>query len=73
MEEYFVKMGTAVAGSVIFVAVAFVLLLAGYFAFDKVLKKLDFEEELKKGNTAVGVFVAGLLIALAIVIGNAIH
>jgi len=73
MEECLVKMGMAVAGSVIFFAVAVVLLFAGWFAFDHKLKKINFEDELLKGNTAVGVMVAGLLVALGLVIAAAIH
>jgi len=35
--------------------------------------KIDFAEELRKGNVAVGLFVAALFIAIAIVIGGALN
>jgi len=48
------------------------LLIGGYFIFDIVLKKIDFNEELKKNNIAVGIVIAGFLIAIGIIIASAI-
>lgn len=35
---------------------------------DKLLKNLDFEEELKKGNVAVAIFASSILLFVALII-----
>lgn len=58
--------------SIVYGLLGMVLLIGGYFIFDIVLKKIDFNEELKKNNISVGIVIAGFLIAVAIVIAAAI-
>ena len=36
-------------------------------------RKLDFEEEIKNGNIAAAIFVAALLLFIAIILGNALR
>lgn len=49
------------------------LMWVSYRVFDILSPKIDFAEELRKGNLAVGVFIAALFIAIAIVIGGALN
>lgn len=60
-------------GSLLFGIVGIVLFLLGYFAFDKLTPKLEVEEELAKGNMAVGIVVGALLVSIAIVISSVLH
>ena len=49
-----------------------VLLVFGYKLFDWVLRKVDFDEELNKGNIAVAIVAAALIIGVSIIIHAAI-
>jgi len=60
-------------GSLLFGIVGIALFLLGYFAFDKLTPKLEVEEELAKGNMAVGIVVGALLVSIAIVISSVLH
>jgi putative membrane protein len=60
-------------GSLLFGVVGIALFLLGYFAFDKLTPKLEVEEELAKGNMAVGIVVGALLVSIAIVISSVLH
>jgi putative membrane protein len=60
-------------GSLLFGVVGITLFLLGYFAFDKLTPKLEVEEELAKGNMAVGIVVGALLVSIAIVISSVLH
>jgi uncharacterized membrane protein YjfL (UPF0719 family) len=44
-----------------------------YRAFDLLTPRVDFAEELKKGNVAVAIFIAALFVAIALIIGNALN
>jgi uncharacterized membrane protein YjfL (UPF0719 family) len=48
------------------------LLIAGYKLFDLVLTRLDFDEEIKKGNNAMAIVVAAFILGLCYVIGNVV-
>ena len=43
-----------------------------YKVFDWLSPKIDFEDELKKGNIAVAIFVASIFITIGMVIGGAL-
>jgi uncharacterized membrane protein YjfL (UPF0719 family) len=49
------------------------LMFLAYRAIDILTPKVDFPEELRKGNVAVGIFVAAIFISIAIVIGGALN
>lgn len=66
------NLGQGITLSIVYGFLGMALLIGGYFIFDIVLKKIDFNEELKKNNTAVGIVIAGFLIAVGIVIAAAI-
>jgi len=50
-----------------------VLMWLSYRAFDLLTPKVDFAEELKRGNVAVSIFIASLFIAIALIIGGALN
>jgi len=57
----------------LYAALGVVLMFVAYRVIDILSPKIDFAEELRKGNLAVGVFIAALFIAIAIVIGGALN
>ena len=60
-----------IGATIIWWVLAMILLMVGYITFDKIWTKIDFNEELLKGNIAVGVMIAGFFIALGLVIAAA--
>ena len=58
--------------SIVFGLLGIVLLIFGYWAFDKVLTKIDFDEELKNKNTAMAIVIAGFMIAIGIIIASVV-
>ena len=49
-----------------------VLMYVSYRFIDHLSPQLDFREELKHGNIAVAIVIAGLFVAIAIIIGSAL-
>ncbi|ETI88829.1 MAG: hypothetical protein Q607_CBUC00193G0088 [Clostridium butyricum DORA_1] len=58
--------------SIVFGIIGIILLITGYVVFDKVLKKIDFDEELRNKNTAVAIVIAGFMIAIGIIISGVV-
>ena len=58
--------------SIVFGIIGIILLITGYVVFDKVLKKIDFDEELRNKNTAVALVIAGFMIAIGIIISGVV-
>ena len=50
-----------------------VLMWVSYRIFDALTPKVDFAEELKKGNVAVAIFIAALFVSIALIIGHALN
>jgi len=63
--------GLTIASSILYAFLGVLLLLAAYRLFD-IIHPIDFNEELRKGNVAAGLTVAGLIIGVAIIIAAAI-
>ncbi|HEY5562826.1 MAG TPA: DUF350 domain-containing protein [Clostridiaceae bacterium] len=57
--------------SILFGVVGIFVLALGYIIFDKLIP-LDFNKELEKGNLAVGILIAGLLIAIALIVSRVV-
>jgi putative membrane protein len=62
---------TAMA-SLVFGLIGIGLLLAGYFLFDMLTRRIDIQEQLNKGNTAVAIVVGALLLAIAYISAHAV-
>lgn len=58
--------------SIVFGVIGIILLIFGYCFFDLVLKKIDFNEELKNKNVAVAIVIAGFMIAIGIIISGVV-
>lgn len=58
--------------SFVFGVVGIIILILGYKLFDKIIPA-DFNEELKNGNMAVAIFLAGALIGLAIIVSQVVR
>jgi putative membrane protein len=56
----------------LYAAMGLVLMFVAYKIFDWLSPKIDFEDELKKGNIAVAIFVASIFITIGMVIGGAL-
>ena len=52
--------------------VGIILSALGYKLFDLIETKIDFAEEIKKGNIAAAIVMAGFLIGICFIIGRAI-
>ncbi len=59
------NIGYAVAGVV--------LMFLSYKVFDLLSPKINFEEELKKGNLAVAIFIAAIFVSIALIIGGSLN
>ena len=49
------------------------LMFVSYRVIDWLTPGVDFPAELKKGNIAVGIFIAAIFMAIAIIIGGALN
>jgi uncharacterized membrane protein YjfL (UPF0719 family) len=63
---------TNIVISIIFGFIGIVLLVFGYWFFDKVLTKIDFNQELKDKNVAMAIVIAGFMIAIGIIIAGVV-
>ena len=64
---------TIIGINFLYAALGVVLMFLAYKAFDKLSPKINFEDELKKGNIAVAIFIAALFIAIAIIVGGSLN
>jgi putative membrane protein len=69
LPDYFA--GDLVA-TVAFGIMAIFLILIGYLAFDKLTPKLDFDELLNKGNTALAIVIGSFILGLCYVVGKVV-
>lgn len=60
-------------GSFVFGLLGLLLLVGGFKVFEWITPKLDVEDQLQKGNMAVAVVVAALLLALAYIVSHVVH
>lgn len=69
LPEYFLGDITA---TLAFGLLAILLVIAGYKIFDLVLRGLNFDEEIKKGNTAMAIVVGSFILGLCYVIAQVV-
>lgn len=50
-----------------------VLMFLSYRAIDRLTPEVDFPSELRKGNVAVGIVIASIFIAIAMIVGGALN
>jgi putative membrane protein len=49
------------------------LMFVSYRVIDRLTPEVDFPAELRKGNIAVGIFIAAIFLSIAIVVGGALN
>jgi putative membrane protein len=49
------------------------LMFLSYRVIDRLTPEVDFAQELKKGNIAVGIFIAAIFISIALIIGGSLN
>ncbi|HOI28634.1 MAG TPA: DUF350 domain-containing protein [Melioribacteraceae bacterium] len=64
---------TIIGINFLYAVLGVLLMFISYKIFDKLSPKIDFEEELKKGNVAVSIFIAALFISIALIIAGALN
>ena len=63
---------TIIALNFIYAILGVVLMYASYRIIDRLTPKVDFPEELQRGNIAVAIFIPALFLSIAIIVGNAL-
>jgi putative membrane protein len=56
-----------------YAALGVALMFASYRLIDRLTPEVDFPSELRKGNVAVGIVIASIFIAIAIIVGGALN
>ena len=69
----FDNLGSNFIAAVVFALLGVVLFVVGFLIFDKITPGSLWKELLEDQNTALGVLMAGVAIAIAIIIAAAIH
>lgn len=57
--------------SILFGVIGIGILVLGYWLFDRLIPA-DFNKELENGNIAIAVFLAGMLIGLAVIVSQVV-
>lgn len=64
---------TIIGLNILYAVIGVVLMFVSYKLFDILSPKINFEDELKKGNLAVAIFIAAIFIAIALIIGGSLN
>ena len=64
---------TVIGMNFLYAALGVVLMFIAYRVIDRLTPEVNFAEELKRGNVAVGIFIAAIFVAVAIIIGGALN
>ena len=70
LPEHFISDLVALFG---FAVIGITTLIIGYWVFDKLTPKIDFQDQLNKGNIAVAITMGSFFIALAWMIASVAH
>jgi uncharacterized membrane protein YjfL (UPF0719 family) len=62
-----------VGSNFLYAALGVVLMFLSYRVIDWLTPEVNFNEELRKGNVAVSIFIAALFLSVALVIGQALN
>jgi uncharacterized membrane protein YjfL (UPF0719 family) len=64
---------TIIGMNFLYAALGVCLMFIAYRLIDMLTPQVNFAEELRKGNVAVGIFIAAIFVAIAIIIGGALN
>ena len=59
--------------NVLYAVMGVVLMYLAYRVMDRLTPEVNFAEELRRGNVAVGIFVAAIFLSIAIIIAGALN
>jgi uncharacterized membrane protein YjfL (UPF0719 family) len=62
-----------VGSNFLYAALGVVLMFVSYRLIDWVTPQVNFNEELRRGNVAVAIFIGSLFVSVALVIGQALN
>ena len=61
-----------VALNIVYAIIGVGLMYGSYRMFDRLSRRIDFEDELQKGNIAVAIVVGSMFIAIAMIVAGAL-
>jgi uncharacterized membrane protein YjfL (UPF0719 family) len=64
---------TIIGLNTLYAVIGVILMFVAYKLFDALTPHLNYDEELKKGNIAVAIFVGALFIAIAVIISGTLQ
>jgi uncharacterized membrane protein YjfL (UPF0719 family) len=62
-----------IVGSAVFGLIGIVLLLLGYWLFDRITPRLDVQKELSEKNVAVAIVIGALLLGIAYITAHVVQ
>lgn len=62
-----------IALNFVYATLGVALMFVSYRLIDRLTPEVDFPAELRKGNVAVGIVIAAIFIAIAIIVGRALN
>jgi uncharacterized membrane protein YjfL (UPF0719 family) len=62
-----------VFGNLAYAAAGMLLMFAGLWIFDRVTPRVNFPDEIAKGNMAVAVIIAAFFLSVAYIIGRSLN
>jgi putative membrane protein len=70
---WFQNIWTGILAALAFGLVGIVLLLLGYWLFDRITPRIDVQKELVEKNLAVAIVIAALLLGIAYVVAHVVR
>jgi uncharacterized membrane protein YjfL (UPF0719 family) len=64
---------TIVLMNLLYAVLGVILMYLSYRGIDALAPRINFEEELRRGNVAVAIVVAAVFLAIAVIIGGALN
>ena len=62
-----------IALNFVYASLGVALMFLAYRVIDRLTPEVDFPAELRKGNIAVGIVIASIFVAIAIIVGGALN
>jgi len=62
-----------ITANLLYAFAGMLLMFVGYILFDKLTPRVNFPDELGKGNVAVAIIIAALFVSLAYIIGRSLN
>ena len=63
---------SVIAVNILYAVIGVVLMYVSYRLIDRLTPEVNFPAELQRGNVAVAIFIAGIFVSIALIIGKAL-